>query len=90
MLETMHENDLFDMFSEISYPCSDTCYIAFCTTIIQCFAQIKNLSPQHMGQQRVCNITIIERAYATSVVNNDIDRINEIFRRRNGRYSYFF
>ena len=43
-----------------------------------------------MGQQRVVNITIIERAYATSVVNTDIDRINEIFRRRNGRYSYFF
>ena len=43
-----------------------------------------------MGQQCVCNITIIERAYATSVVNTDIDRINEIFRRRNGRYSYFF
>ena len=43
-----------------------------------------------MGQQRIVNIAIIERAYATSVVNTDIDRINEIFRRRNGRYSYFF
>ena len=43
-----------------------------------------------MGQQRVGTIAIIERAYATSVVNTDIDDINEIFRRRNGRYSYFF
>ena len=40
-----------------------------------------------MGQQRVGNIALIniERAYATSVVNNDKDRINDIFDRRNGR-----
>ena len=42
-----------------------------------------------MGQQRVALINI-ERAYANSVVNNDMDRIIEIFGRRNGRDSYFF
>ena len=54
MLETMrHENDLFKMFPEFShfgtYPCSDTCYILFRRTIIQCVAQIENLPPQHHG-----------------------------------------
>ena len=42
-----------------------------------------------MGQQRVALINI-ERAYANSVVNNDMDRIIDIFGRRNGRDSYFF
>ena len=32
----------------------------------------------------------IERAYANSVVNNDMDRIIDIFGRRNGRDGYFF
>ena len=41
-----------------------------------------------MGQ-RVSNIAliIIERAYANSVVNNDMDRIINIFGSRNGRDS---
>ena len=41
-----------------------------------------------MGQQRVSNIALIntEREY----VNNDIDRIIDIFGRRDGRDSYFF
>ena len=45
-----------------------------------------------MGQQRVSNIALtnIERAYANSVVNNYLDRIIDIFTRRNGRDSYFF
>ena len=45
-----------------------------------------------MGQQRVSNIALIniQRAYANSVVNNDIDRIIDIFGRRIGRDSYFF
>ena len=32
----------------------------------------------------------IERVYANSVVNNDMDCIIDIFGRRNGRESYFF
>ena len=45
-----------------------------------------------MGQQRVSNIALIniEREYASSVVNNDIDRTIDIFGRRNSRDSYFF
>ena len=45
-----------------------------------------------MGQQRASNITLIniEGAYVNSVVNNDMDRIIDIFGRRNGRDSYFF
>ena len=45
-----------------------------------------------MGQKRVSNTALIniERAYANSVVNNDMDRVTDIFGRRNGRDSYFF
>ena len=44
-----------------------------------------------MGQQRVSNIALvnIEREYANSVVNNDIDRTIDIFGRRNGRHLFF-
>ena len=52
MLETMHENDPFDMFpgfSNVVYM-SLQCYLSHrATTIIQCVAQIENLSPQHHG-----------------------------------------
>ena len=45
-----------------------------------------------MGQQRVSNIALIkiERAYANSVVNNDMDRIIDIFGRQSGKEGYFF
>ena len=44
-----------------------------------------------MGQKRVSNIALIniERAYANSVVDNDMDHIIDIFSRQNGRDSYF-
>jgi len=45
-----------------------------------------------MGQQRVSNIALIhiERAYANFVLENDIERIIDIFGSRTGRDSYFF
>ena len=46
-----------------------------------------------MRQKRVTNIALIntEREYANSIVNNDINRITDIFGRQNyGRDSYFF
>ena len=45
-----------------------------------------------MGQQRVSNIALIkiEREYANSVVNNDIDRTIDIFGRQNGRHDMIY
>jgi len=45
-----------------------------------------------MGQQRVSNIALtnVEREYANSVPNNDMDPSIDIFGRRNGRDNYFF
>ena len=45
-----------------------------------------------MGQQRVSNIALIhiERAYANFVLENDIERIIDIFGSPTGRDSYFF
>ena len=49
MLETVHENDLFDMFPEFSNVVHILAVIpadiVFCRTIIQCVAQIENLPP---------------------------------------------
>ena len=45
-LETMHENDLYDMFPELLpwyISLSDTCYTVFCGKIIQYVVQIENL-----------------------------------------------
>ena len=42
-----------------------------------------------MGQQRVSNIALINTERA-SVVNNNMDRIIDIFGRQNGKESYFF
>ena len=52
MLETKHENDLYMIYvSSVfycgTYPLSDTCYIVFCRTTIQCVARIENSPPQH-------------------------------------------
>ena len=64
---------------------------SFSRTIIQCVAQIENLPAQHHGATVMFIALInIERAYANSVVNNDMDRIIDIFGRRNGRGGYFF
>ena len=96
MLETMHENDLFDMLPEFS----NVVHILAVIPATSCPAErsfstlrrLKTYLRSTMGQQRVSNITLIniERAYANSVVNNDKDRIIDIFGRRNGRDSYFF
>ena len=45
-----------------------------------------------MGQQRVSNVALIhiERAYANFILENDLERIIDIFGSRTGRYSYFF
>ena len=54
--------------------------------------RLKTYLRSAMGQQRVSNIALtnIEREYANSVLNNDIDRTIGIFGRRNGRNNYFF
>ena len=96
MLETMHENDLFDMLAVFPNAVHILGVIpaTLCSadrTIFQCVAQIENVPPQHHGQQCVSNIALIKikRAYANSVVNNDMDRIIAIFDSQNGKDSYF-
>ena len=91
----MHENFLFDMFPGFS----NVVYILAVIPTTSCPAErsfsalcrLKTYLHSTLGQQRVSNILLIniERAYANSVVNNDMDRIIDIFGRRNGRDSYF-
>lgn len=96
ILETMHENDLFDIFPEFS----KVVHILAVIPATSCSAErsfsalrrLKTYLRSTMGQQRVSNIALIniERAYANSVVSNDMDHIIDIFGRRNGRDSSFF
>ena len=96
ILQTMLENDVFDMLPESS----KVVHILAVIPATSCSAErsfsalrrLKTYLRSTMGQQRVSNIALIniERAYANSVLNNDMDSIIDIFGRRNGRDSYFF
>ena len=93
MLETMHKNDLFNLFSEFS----DGVRILGVIPATLCSAErsfstlhrLKTYLRSTMGQQRVSNIAVINTERA-SVVNNNMDRIIDIFGRQNGKESYFF
>ena len=96
MLETMQENDLFDIFPEFSkvvhilavIPATSRCSAERSFSALR---RLKTYLRSTMGQQRVSNIALIniEKPYANSVVN-DMGRVIDIFGRRNGRDSYFF
>ena len=96
ILETMQENDLFGIFPAFS----KVVHILAVIRATSCSAErsfsalrrLKTYLRSTMGQQRVSNIALIniERAYANSVVRNDMDPIIDILGRRNGRDSYFF
>ena len=78
MLETMHENDLFDAFPEFS----EVVHILAVIPATSCSAErsfsalhrLKTYLRSTKGQQRVSNIALIniESTYANSVVNNDM------------------
>ena len=92
ILETMHENDLFDIFPEFS----KVVHILAVLPATSCSAKrsfsalrrLKTYLRSTMGQHIALNN--IERAYPNSGVSNDMDRIIDIFGLRNGRDSYFF
>ena len=89
ILETVYENDLFDMFPEFSNVAHNLAVIpATSCSAERSFSALHRLKTylrSTMGQQRVSNITLIN-----SVINNDMDRIIDIFGRGNGRDGHFF
>ena len=72
---------------------SITCRMISCSAE-RSFSGLRRLKTylRNKGQQRVSDIAPfnMEREYANSVVNNDMDRTLDIFGGRNGRDSYFF
>ena len=96
ILETMQENELFDILPDFSKVVHILAVIhATSCSAERSFSALRRLNTylrSTMGQQRVSNVALIniERAYASSVVSNDMDRIIDIFGRRNGRDSYSF
>ena len=93
MLETMHENDLFDMLAV--FP--NAVHILGVIPVTLCSAErsfsvlhrLKTYLRSTMGNNVSVTLNNIERAYANSVVNNDMDRIIAIFGSQNGKDSYF-
>ena len=93
ILQTIDENDLFDMLPEFS----NVVHILAVIPATSCSAErsfstlrrLKTYLRSTMGQQRVSNIALIniERA---SLIFQDMDRIIDIFGRRKGRDIYFF
>ena len=94
MSETMRENDLFDIFPEFS----EVVHILAVIPATSCsaersFSALRRLKTYLRNTNASATLHLyinIERAYANSVVNNNMDRIIDIFDRRNGRDSYFF
>ena len=89
ILETVYENDLFDMFPEFSTVAHILAVIpATSCSAERSFSALRRLQTylrSTIEQQRLSNVTLIN-----SVVNNDKDRIIDIFSRRNGRDSHLF
>ena len=93
MLETMHENDLFDMLPVFS----NAAHVLGTIPFTLCSAErsfsvlhrLKTYLRSTMGNNVSVTLNNIERAYANSVVNNDMDRIIAIFGSQNGKDSYF-
>ena len=86
MLETMHENDLFDIFQYfLMWYISLECYLLHCVLqndhSVRC-ADSENVLPQHHWQQCVSNIALIN--------TETPDRIIDILGRQNGKDIYFF
>ena len=85
----MHENDLFDMFSEFSYLVHIPAVMPATSRSAQrSFIALRRLKT-YLRSTWSNNVSVtvhlliyIERAYANSVV---IDLINDIFHRQNGR-----
>ena len=78
-----------EKFGQSQFLKNFACVYAFCFFKV---LRLKTYLCSTMAQQRVSNIALIniEREYANSVLNNDIDRTIDIFGRRNGRKNYFF
>ena len=85
MLQTMHKNDLFDMFPKFSKVVHVLAVIpATSCSAEQSFSGLRRLKTSlrsSMAQQRVSSIALIntDREYANSVVKKDMDRIIYIF-----------
>ena len=79
MLETVHENDLFDMFPEFSNVVH-TLAVIFATSCSaeRSFSALRRSKTYLRSNNNVSvtshSVTLKARAYANSVVNNDMDR----------------
>ncbi len=96
VLGFMQENHLFEMLPEFAQVMIILAVIpATSCSAERSFSALRRLKTylrNTMSQTRVNSIALIniERAYANAVMNNEIDRIIDIFGSRKGRNSFFF
>ncbi|XP_068680521.1 zinc finger MYM-type protein 1-like [Montipora foliosa] len=96
MLKTMHQNGLHDILPVLYKVASilPTISASSCSAegSFSALRRIKIYLRSTMGQDRLSNIAVIniEREYANKTMQNDMQRIIDIFGRRSNRSSYFF
>ena len=96
MVMTMHQNGLHDILPVLYKVASilatipaTSCSAERSFSALRC---IKTFLRPTMGQDRLSSIAVIniERGYANKTMQNDMQRIIDIFGRRSNRCSYFF
>ena len=96
MVKTMHQNGLHDILPVLYKVTSILATIpaTSCSTerSFSALRGIKTFLRSTMGQDRLSSIAVIniERKYATKTMQNDMQRIIDIFGCRRNRSSYFF
>ena len=96
MLKTMHQNCLHDILPVLYKVASILATIpaSSCSAegSFSVLRRIKTFLRSTMGQDRLSNIAVIniEREYPNKTIQNDMQRVIDIFGRRSNRSSYFF
>lgn len=96
VLAYLHDNGLVDLLPHFAKSVKILCIIpATSCTSERSFSALRRLKTylrSTMGQSRLNSLAVIsiERAYANLVLNNDIEKIIDMFASRKGRASLFF
>ena len=96
VLECMHENGLHDFLSHFPKAMKVFCIIPATSHTpersLSAFKRFKTYLRSTMEKSRLNSMVVVcsERVYANLVLNNDIDKIIDVFASRKGRASSFF
>ena len=96
MVKTMHHNGLYDILPVLYKVASILATIPATSCSAErsfsALRRIKTFLRSTMGHERLSSFAVIniERKYANKTMQNDMQRIIDIFGSRSNRFSYFF